>query len=61
MSDGTGGRPTRPYLAEGPKRPCMQICFAKAKAFGYKRVVHRVAIPFADLVGRRTTLTWVDD
>ena len=39
----------------------VQICFAKAKAFGIKRVVHRIEIPYAELVGMRTTISWVVD
>ncbi|KAL1518936.1 hypothetical protein AB1Y20_022780 [Prymnesium parvum] len=39
----------------------VHICLAKAKAFGVKRIVHRIAIPYADLVGRRTIITWVQD
>ena len=32
-----------------------------AKAFGIKRTVHRISLAYADLVGRRTTITWVQD
>ena len=39
----------------------VQLCLAKAKAFGIKRTVHRISFAYADLVGRRTTLTWVQD
>ena len=39
----------------------VNICLAKAKAFGIKRTVHRISLAYADLVGRRTTITWVQD
>ena len=39
----------------------VQICLAKAKAFGIKRTVHRISLAYADLVGSRTTITWVQD
>ena len=39
----------------------VQICLAKAKAFGIKRTVHRISLAYADLVGQRTTITWVQD
>ena len=49
-----------PFLG-AKEEPCIHICFAKAKAFGIKRIVHRISIPYADLIGRRTTITWVHD
>ena len=48
-------------LQSAEEAPHVHICLAKAKAFGIKRIVHRTAIPFADLIGRRTTITWVQD
>ena len=48
-------------LQPSHEAPHVHICLAKAKAFGIKRIVHRIAIPLADLVGRRTTITWVQD
>lgn len=40
---------------------CVRLCLAKAKAFGVKRVVHRLEVPYAQLVGRRTYITWTLD
>ena len=45
----------------GEAAPCLQLCFAKAKAFGIKRIVHNISIPYTDLIGKRTTITWVHD
>ena len=37
------------------------ICFAKAKALGVKRIVHRVSIPLTQLLGQKTTISWISD
>ena len=48
-------------LAEQRGSLRVQICLAKAKAFGIKRTVHRISLAYADLVGKRTTITWLQD
>ena len=54
---------TLPKALLEEKRDSMrvQICLAKAKAFGIKRTVHRISLAYADLVGKRTTITWLQD
>ena len=37
------------------------ICFAKAKMLGVKRIVHRVSIPLHQLLGKKTTISWISD
>ena len=37
------------------------ICFAKAKALGVKRIVHRVSIPLTQLLGQKTEISWITD
>ena len=55
-------RPLPPaLLAQRRDQLRVQICLAKAKAFGIKRTVHRISLAYADLVNRRTTITWVND
>ena len=54
-------RPLPPRLLADRDRLRVQICLAKAKAFGIKRTVHRISLAYADLVGKRTTITWVQD
>ena len=48
-------------LQPSHEAPHVHICLAKAKAFGIKCTVHRISLAYADLVGRRTTITWVHD
>uniref|UniRef100_A0A7S2FFQ6 Uncharacterized protein n=1 Tax=Haptolina brevifila TaxID=156173 RepID=A0A7S2FFQ6_9EUKA len=53
--------PLPDHLKSGDQKVSVHFCLAKAKAFGIKRIVHRISIPYADLVNRRTTITWVQD
>ena len=54
-------KPLPPSFLKERSNLRVQICFAKAKAFGIKRIVHRVSFAYADLLNRRTTITWVHD
>lgn len=49
------------HLQAEREKVSVQFCLAKAKAFGIKRIVHRISIPYVDLVNRRTIVTWVED
>ena len=54
-------KPLPPELLAQRDKMRVQICLAKAKAFGIKRTVHRVSLAYSDLINRRTTITWVQD
>ena len=54
-------QPLPPRLLADRDNLRVQICLAKAKAFGIKRTVHRISLAYADLVGKRTLITWVQD
>ena len=56
-----GKKPLPARLLADRDKLRVNICLAKAKAFGIKRTVHRISLAYADLVGRRTTITWVQD
>jgi hypothetical protein len=54
-------RPLPARLLADREQLRVHICLAKAKAFGIKRTVHRISLAYADLVSRRTIITWVQD
>ena len=56
---------TRPaaggVVAEGLGAIENALLDAKAKALGVKRIVHRVSIPLHQLLGQKTTISWISD